>query len=114
MALSKPNLNMLGYAEATLTDAATISWDLSTADTAKVTLGGNRTLGAPTNQVAGQFYHLMVIQDGTGGRTLSYNAVYKGVSGVTITATIAARDHLTFRSDGTDLYLVNYRANVGA
>ena len=39
----------LNYTETTLTDQATITWDASTQDVAKVTLGANRTLGAPSN-----------------------------------------------------------------
>lgn len=61
----------------TLTDAANISWDMDLGDDAKVTLGGNRTLSAPTNEVVGQFGYLDVIQDATGSRTLTWNAAYK-------------------------------------
>ena len=47
-----------GFGIATLTDAATIAWDVSVAQAAKVVLGGNRTLGAPTNAIAGFTYLL--------------------------------------------------------
>ena len=68
----------LPIAEATLTDGATIAWDVSTSPVAKVTLAGNRTLAAPTNAIAnGQYIALLVIQDGTGSRTLTWNAVYE-------------------------------------
>jgi hypothetical protein len=61
----------------TLTDAATVAWDLSTGTNFVLTLGGNRTLGAATNGVAGQRGYLRVVQDGTGGRTLDLsNAIY--------------------------------------
>ena len=50
----------------TLTDGATISWDVSANQVTSVTLGGNRTFGAPTNQKDGGVYVLIVIQDGTG------------------------------------------------
>jgi hypothetical protein len=63
-----------GFGLATLTDAATISWDVSNAQAAKVTLGGNRTLGAPTNAIEGFTYILIVKQDATGGRTLAFDA----------------------------------------
>ena len=59
-------------AEATVTDASTISWDVSTSPVAKVTLGGNRTLGAATNAQAGQFVSILFIQDGTGSRTMTF------------------------------------------
>ena len=104
----------LYVAEATLTDGATIDWNLETQQVAKVTLGGNRTLNAPTNQNAGGFYGLMVIQDGTGSRTLSFNAVYKFTNGSapTLITTAAAKDILVFRSDGTNLYEVGRSLNV--
>ena len=56
----------LNYSESTLTDGATINWDASTQDVCKLTLGGNRTLAAPTNSTTGQFISILVIQDGTG------------------------------------------------
>jgi hypothetical protein len=45
-------------ADATLTDGATITWDVGSSPVAKVTLGGNRTLSAPTNSASGQFISL--------------------------------------------------------
>ena len=41
-------------AAVTLTDAATIATDASLGNLFRVTLGGNRTLGNPTNPVDGQ------------------------------------------------------------
>lgn len=54
----------------TLTDGATVTWNMVNGYNAKVTLGGNRTL-APTNIQEGDGGALLVIQDGTGGRTLT-------------------------------------------
>ena len=64
-----------------LTDAATIAVDMSTGVNFSVTLGGNRTLGAPTNTTEGRTGSILIYQDGTGGRTLAFNAVYKFVGG---------------------------------
>ena len=93
-----------GYiAEATLTDGATISWDMSTQSVAKVTLGGNRTVAAPTNGSTGQFASLLVIQDGTGSRTLTWNAVYEFASDTapTLSTTGGKADLFVFRYNGT-------------
>lgn len=57
----------------TLTDAATIATDASLSNRFRVTLGGNRTLGNPSNSVDGQQIVWEVIQDGTGGRTLAFD-----------------------------------------
>ena len=56
-----------------LTDAATIATDVSVADVFTVTLGGNRTLGAPTNAVDGDEREWWIKQDSTGGRTLTFD-----------------------------------------
>lgn len=60
-----------------LTDAATIAVDMATGINFEVTLGGDRTLGAPTNVVPGTSGVIYVTQDGTGSRTLGYHANYK-------------------------------------
>ena len=95
-----------GFTTATLTDAASISWNLQTQQTAKVTLGGNRTLAAPSNMLDGYTYILRVIQDGTGSRALAYSAVFKWAGGVAPVLSTAANaiDILTFVSDGTNMY----------
>ena len=94
------------FGEATLSDAASISWDLDVAQAAKVTLGGNRTLGAPSNRKAGGAYQLRVIQDGTGNRTLAYNAVFKwpGGSAPSLSTSANAIDIISCVSDGTNMY----------
>jgi hypothetical protein len=94
------------FGETTLTDAGTIAWDVSVNQNTKVTLGGNRTLGAPTNLVAGGTYNLRVIQDGTGSRTLAYNAVFKwsGASTPALSTAPGAVDIISFYSDGTNMY----------
>src|SRR6056300_248264 len=93
-----------GYVpEATLTDGATISWNMSTQSVAKVTLGGNRTIAAPTNGSTGQFASLLVIQDGTGSRTLTWNAVYEFASDTapTLSTDGGKADLFVFRYNGT-------------
>ena len=91
--------------EATLTDGATISWDVVASPVAKVTLGGNRTIAAPSGStpIAGQFVSLLVIQDGTGSRTLTWNAVYEFASDTapTLTTTANLGDLFVFRYNGS-------------
>ena len=89
----------------TLTDGATISWDVSAGQIATVTLAGNRTIAAPTNLKV-TTYLLHVIQDATGSRTLTWNSVFKWPAGTAppLSTTAAARDIFSFVSDGTNLY----------
>jgi hypothetical protein len=94
------------FGAATLTDGATISWAVGAAQVATVTIAGNRTFGAPTGLVNGGFYSLCVIQDGTGSRTITWNAVFDWAGGTAPTLSTAAnaKDFFVFRSDGTNLY----------
>ena len=89
----------------TLTDGSTINWDVSLGSVATVTLGGNRAIAAPTNLKVGS-YILHVIQDGAGGRTLTWNSVFKWPAGVApvLTSTAGRRDLFSFVCDGTNLY----------
>ena len=57
----------------TLTDAATIAWNLDTQQTAIVTLGGSRTIGNATNAKPGATYQLAVI---AGAHVLSFDTMY--------------------------------------
>jgi hypothetical protein len=74
----------------TLTDAATIAVDFADSNNFTVTLGGNRTLGNPTNQVAGQSGSLFVVQDGSGSRTLAYSSDWEFAGGTAPTLSTAA------------------------
>ena len=102
------------HPEATLTDASTIAWDVGTSPVAKVTLGDNRTLGAGTNAQTGQFVSLLVIQDGTGSRTLSFNAAYefKDDTAPTLTTTAAKGDLFVFRYNGSKFLEVGRNQNL--
>ena len=102
------------FPEATLTDASTIAWDTQAAPVAKVTLTDNRTLGAGTNAVAGQFVSLLVIQDGTGSRTLSFNAVYEFTEDTapTLTTTASKGDLFVFRYNGAKFLEVGRNLNL--
>lgn len=90
----------------TLTDGATINWNTALGQVATVTLGGTRTVAAPTNLIPNAFYSIEVLQDATGGRTLSWNSIFKWNAGAapTLSTGANARDYFTFRSDGTNLY----------
>ena len=102
----------------TLTDASTIAWDTSSNQVTSVELtsgvGNSRAFGAPTNQVDGGVYILMVKQDSSGSRTINWNTVFKWASGntPTLTTTASAKDIFTFLSDGTNLYEIGRSLNA--
>ena len=88
--------------EATLTDASTVTWNALTQSVAKVTLGGNRTIGLASGGVSGAFISILVIQDGTGSRTVTWNAAYEftGNEAPTLTTTADLGDLFVFRYNG--------------
>ena len=104
----------LNYSEATLTDGSTITWNAETQDVAKVTLGGNRTIGAASSATTGQFISLLVIQDGTGSRTLTWNAAYEFAADTapTLTTTAAKGDLFVFRYNGSKWLEVGRNQNL--
>ena len=104
----------LNYSETTLTDGSTITWNAETQDVAKVTLGGNRTLGAASSATTGQFISLLVIQDGTGSRTLTWNAAYEFAADTapTLTTTAAKGDLFVFRYNGSKWLEVGGNQNL--
>ena len=82
----------------TLTDGVTITPDFAANCNFTVTLGGNRTLANPTNVTAGQSGSIFIVQDGTGGRTLSWGANWDWSAGAapTLTTTANAVDRVDY------------------
>jgi len=102
--------------EDTLTDASTIVWNVITSPVAKVTIADNRTMAAPsgTTPAAGQFVSLLIIQDGSGSRTITWNAVYEFTGDVspTLTTTAAKGDLFTFRYNGSKWLEIGRNLNL--
>jgi hypothetical protein len=97
-----------------VTDAATITIDLSLGNNFAVTLGGNRTLGAPSNVTAGQSGVIVVSQDTTGSRTLAFNSIFKfaGGSAPVLTTTASATDLLAYYVESSTRITVTSLLNV--
>lgn len=81
----------------------TISLTSGTVQT--VTLTGNCTFTMPT-ATAGKSFILIVVQDGTGGRTATFTSVKwpNGTAPTITTTATTGRDILTFVADGTNWY----------
>ena len=82
----------------TLVDATTITANLAQTNNFVVTLGGNRTLANATNITAGQSGFIVVRQDGTGSRTLSFGTGWRFPSATapTLTTTASAVDLIVY------------------
>jgi hypothetical protein len=90
-------VGLVPWAPVALTDAATIATDASLGTHFRVTLGGNRTLGNPTNPTDGQRCIWELIQDATGSRTITLGsnfALGTSIAAVTLTTTASKRDFL--------------------
>ena len=104
---STGGISLTGGAAANITalsDGATITIDMATACHHSVTLGGNRTFAAPSNQVVGQAGSIFITQDGTGSRTAAFNSAFKFVGGTAPTLTTGAGltdriDYIIFSSN---------------
>jgi hypothetical protein len=83
-----------------LTDAATVAVNAALGNLFRVTLAGNRTLGAPTNPTDGQTIDFEITQDGTGSRTLAYASAYEfstTLASPTLSTAAGKVDLLSFR-----------------
>ena len=99
---------------ATLTFDATQDWDVRASPVAKVTLTANVTFDAPSNPTTGQYISIVCIQDGTGSRTIAWNAVFEftGDTAPTATTTASKGDMFTFRYNGSKWLEVGRNLNL--
>lgn len=98
----------------TLADGATITFNAANGLNAKVTLGGSGRAVVRSNWVSGKTYNLEIIQDGTGGRTITtWPAGIRWQNGVAPTLPTAANSifMVTLLFDGTNV-LGNYPAGA--
>jgi hypothetical protein len=102
------------FEEATLTFDATQDWDVRTSPVAKVTLTANVDFDAPSNPTTGQFVSILCIQDGTGSRTIAWNAVFEFAADTAPTATTTGGqgDLFSFRYNGAKWLEVGRTLNL--
>ena len=81
-----------------LTDGTSVSISFQNGQNFSLTLAGNRTLESPNHAVPGQVGSIFIVQDGTGGRTLSYGANWEfpAASAPTLSTSVAAVDRLDY------------------
>lgn len=95
-----------GYTEEVNTANTSTAYTISLADGSfqVLTLTGNATITMPT-ATAGRSFILLLKQDGTGSRTVTWSTVkWPGGTAPTITATASKQDILSFVADGTNWY----------
>lgn len=88
-----------------------ISIALTNGTVQNLTLTGSPTITMPT-VAAGKSFIIILAQDGTGGRTVTWSTViWPGGTAPTITSTANKRDIFSFFSDGTSWYGVTVGQN---
>jgi hypothetical protein len=87
----------------TLTSASTISVNAILAPVHKVTLNINTTFSI-TNLPTGGSLTIIIVQDGTGSRTASFNSVKFSGGTPTLSTYAGAIDIVTIFNDGTNYY----------
>ena len=101
-----PSILYAANASVSLSDGTTITPDANAGLNFHVTLSANRTLANMTNHKAGQSGRIRIVQDGTGGRTLSYGSNYKfpGGSAPALSTAAGAVDLLFYYVHSTSAY----------
>ena len=87
-------------------DGPTVTFDLGVSNWHAVVLGGNRTL-AVAHPAVDQQFNIILQQDATGGRTVTWWAgiLWAGGSAPTLSGTGGKRDVFTFRCVAVGTYL---------
>jgi hypothetical protein len=89
-----------------IADAATIAWDVGLFPTGWVQIAGNRTMGTPTNMVAGKTYLLLVVQ-GTGAPwNITWPGLFKFPNGLKpqLSSGVNVTDGISFFCDGSQMF----------
>jgi hypothetical protein len=87
-----------GRVESVTVGAANVQLNFANANIFNLTLGINTHLNLPSNPTAGQGGSIIVTQDGTGSRTLSYAGAWEFPSGTapTLSTTANAQDRIDY------------------
>jgi len=103
---SVTNPTVTNYTETlyTANTSTAITVSLANGTVQQLTLTGNATITMPTAS-AGKSFIIMLKQDGTGSRTVTWSTVvWGGGTAPTITSTASKQDIYSFFSDGTNWY----------
>jgi len=107
------NPTVTNYVETlyTANTSTAITVDLANGTVQNLTLTGNATITMPT-AVAGKSFIIILSQDATGGRTVTWSTVsWPSATAPTITSTASKRDIYSFFSNGTSWFGVTVGQN---
>ncbi|MBI5003547.1 hypothetical protein HZC00_00420 [Candidatus Kaiserbacteria bacterium] len=98
------------YSRLVTATSSTINWN--DGNVQSMTLTSNMTLSFSNGQQGGE-YKLILKQDSTGGRTVTWPAdvLWANATAPTLTATTGGKDLISFVKDGDGFYLGSYKLN---
>ena len=101
MPLTKVRSGGVDYQQSTLVDTSnsgSVTLNFRNHSNFVLTFTGNVTLDNPTTEFTGQSGFIVIIQDGTGSRTLSLGTDYEtaGSGGITLSTAASARDIIPY------------------
>jgi hypothetical protein len=97
--------NVYPFTTLTLPVGSTITLDPTMGNVQQITITGNYSVGVPANTQDGSTIDLVVIQDGTGGRTLTWNSIFLFEG--------AAAPVLSTVGGGIDEFVMRFNASLG-
>lgn len=102
--LTNPTVTNYTETPFTANTSTAITVSLANGTVQILTLTGNATITMPT-ATSGKSFIIMLKQDGTGGRTVTWSTVkWAGGTAPTVTSTASRMDILSFFADGTNWY----------
>ena len=104
--LTNKKITNLIQTNQTLTDTASIAWDMNSGSMGTVVLTDNRAMAAPTNLPNHGECWLIVKQDAGGTNTLTYDGVFLFPGGTAPVLSVGGNDIdiIQFICDGTSLF----------
>ena len=111
--MTQANVTVTNYTETPFSanSSTAITLSLTNGTFQIVTLTDNATITMPT-ATSGKSFLLLLKQDGTGGRSVTWSTVkWPGGAAPTITATASKQDIYSFFADGTNWYGVTVAQN---
>lgn len=94
-------------------NGGTLTLDSRAGNFRQVTVNVNSTI-TMSNIINSSFFAILVVQPAAGGKTLTWNAVFKWPTGTppALTATANAKDLFLFVSDGTNIYNISQQYDL--
>ena len=103
--LTTPVFSQISTTNQILVFSSNITWNLKLGAGATLTLTSNTNITAPSNLYVGSFI-LILIQDGTGSHTVTWDPIFKWPAGIVpvLSTSANATDVCSFYSDGIKVY----------